>query len=242
MSSQSLLQQAINPDQYDSDEMRWETERSLDNPYRRYFFSYLEPFFAGWKDKSVLDIGAGTGWLVEEMRKRGVANVEGIEPSQKNVALAHKFFPQIHMEKSSLDEYTSSGKTYDVSIMLMVLVHCADLQVAFRSLHSLLNKGGEAICVVPDYDYFLADRPEYEVQIEQLNPDEYVVAITRPKSGAIVDIVRKTPLYAKAAEASGFTLRKHVPMLPNEELLSVKKHMQPFADKPVFHLLHFVKA
>ena len=62
-----LLDRAVDIYQYDS--MPWsEYEDTLQSPNRKWMFSYLSKFNENWKGR-VVDIGCGTGWLINEISK-----------------------------------------------------------------------------------------------------------------------------------------------------------------------------
>lgn len=116
----------------------------------------IEPFIQ--KDKSILDIGCGTGDFLVACRNNGWV-VQGIEPNEKAW--------QIGSDKLSLStpsneriifrdiqELIDMNKKYDVISLWHVLEHISNLSEYIEHLKSLLNKDGVLIIAVPNFKSF----------------------------------------------------------------------------------------
>ncbi len=147
-----LLEKATNPAQYDLEEVVWAKEIE-DSPTRRFYYEYLGKYEDKWKDADILDIGCGTGWLMNLLLKNGARLVEGAEPSIRNARAANKLYPSLKVFNSAFESFSTERK-YDLIISVMVFSHISDINSAFRKLTTLLKESGEAQIVVPDYDYF----------------------------------------------------------------------------------------
>jgi 2-polyprenyl-3-methyl-5-hydroxy-6-metoxy-1,4-benzoquinol methylase len=104
VNSSFLLAEATNNKQYD--QIAWsEIESGLEskNGTRNFFFSVFNK--KTWKNKKVLDIGCGTGWLVNEMKKAGAKQVIGIDPSIKNITKGNCLFPKSQLYKHSIESF-----------------------------------------------------------------------------------------------------------------------------------------
>ncbi len=236
--TKSLFEQATDPQQYDLEALYWTEMGAKDSPTRQFFKEYLNQELnpAG---KDILDIGSGTGWLLEELRENRAQSVTGIEPSESNVALAKKVYPQTTTLLSSLEDF-KSDKKYDIVTSVMVMVHVADVEAAMKKIASLLKFSGELHILVPPYEYTKTPRFNYEIKVEQLNEDEYVAVITR-SIGTIVDVIRKTSVYQKAGARSGLKLKKVIEMKPTKSFLQREPKYEQFKDVAIGEYLVFTK-
>jgi len=229
---------ATNPKQYNTQEVQWENETGLSSPTRTFFWHYIEPYSSDWKDKMVLDIGAGTGWLIKLLRERGAAAI-GIEPSEKNINLGKQTNPDIELEFTTL-ENMAIEQTFDRAVAIMVMTHIKDIEGAFNKISAILNSSGELLIIIPDYDYYKQPRYNYKIQTEELNDREYAALIKRPQ-GEIADIVRTIEVYKEAGEKTGLKLTEDIPMTPTEDLIKRVPHYKEKKDVVMTHLLRFQK-
>ncbi len=258
--SPNLLTRAINPRQYDLSDVFWESESGLQSPTRKFFFDYLSRFKEEWKGAEILDIGCGSGWLLDLLQKNGAKSVEGIEPSARNVRSAWEqyTFPVYHCPL----EYFNRERTYDLIISLMTFGHISDVPAALAKIAGLLkpkkdrkdSKGNSARAsissasstpgtlqlIVPAYHYFRQEREGCKVEVEDLNAEEYVVQVTR-EQGTIAEIVRKTEVYERAAENAGLPVEYSLPMTPTPELMEDSPRHKAFRGQPITYLLGFRK-
>lgn len=207
----NIRELAINPLQYDSKDTGWESVgASAESPTRTHFWNYLKRYSSSWKENNVIDIGSGTGWLVDLVLKEGARSGVGIEPSRRNYELARSLYPHVNSLNVSLEDYIPDRK-FDVGLAVMSFVHIGNLEEAFKKISGFLNPQGELIAIVPDYDYFHAPRNNYEVTFEEVDSDEYATLIKRPH-GTLADIVRTTKKYSRVAEGYGISLLHDIPI------------------------------
>jgi len=231
-----LLRIATDPQLYDNVTVNWEKEgRGLNSPNRRHYWSYLQPFARAWQNKRILDIGAGTGWLLDVLvREIGVQSAIGIDPSVRNIVLAGKLYPSISMIRTTLQGFAPKEQ-FDVALSVLSLLHIHPLEAAYEKVSQLLAPKGIFMAVVPDYDYFRTPRKGRVPQIEDLGPDECVTMIPR-EYGTVADIVRRTSFYEEVAKEHGLILTHHTPMLAAQEDRSQYSELSPMI---VTHLLRF---
>jgi SAM-dependent methyltransferase len=234
-----LLKRATNPLQYDRTEVSWEAEgKDLSSPMRAFFWEKIMQHCPNWQGRRVLDIGAGTGWALEEAKKLGADTVVGIEPAASNVRISRRLFPRILMVQGTFEDYRTIQK-FDRIMSVMSFPHIGDLKAAFQKVrHLMAEPAGEFVTIVPDYDYYRRDRHGYAVTIEDLNSMEFVSSILRD-FGEVVDIVRKEIAYVLAAEEAGLTLLAAEPMPPSEELISKVPKYGEFRGVPFTTFLKF---
>lgn len=234
----SPFERAALSNQYDFGDLRWAKEGRSESVRTQFFWEYLEPYSHSWKEKAVLDIGAGTGWLVSRALQSGASRAVGVEPSLNNIAQGRADHPEIELVQSSLEEYDSHGQRFDEILAVMSFPHIADVDGAFKKLRSLANEGGEAIIVVPDYEYFKTPRHDYAIELQPIDENQYAIAVTRP-SGTLADIVRKTRVYQQSAESAGFELVEEREMKPTENQIARAPRYASVKEKVLTRLLRF---
>lgn len=105
-------------------------------------------------DLSILDLGCGEGFLVQEAYDQGY-NVTGVDFSSFGV---EKWNPKIQDQCAFgniyefLDKCVSDGTTYDVCILRNVLEHVIDPPMLMAQISRILKKDGIALITVPN-DY-----------------------------------------------------------------------------------------
>lgn len=93
----------------------------------------------------VLDFGAGSGALVEALRKRGV-DCDGVETSSG----ARDFSSRRRGISLLANVSEISGKSYDVVLMIEVIEHLQEPWEELASIRKLLASGGKLFVTTPD--------------------------------------------------------------------------------------------
>lgn len=96
-------------------------------------------------NKSILDIGSGTGSFLEVLNKNGWHSI-GIEPNEKA--------RDISRDKNAIAFETLNeiqNHTFDAITMWHVLEHVEDLNHQFSEFNRLLNSDGVVLIAVPNY-------------------------------------------------------------------------------------------
>lgn len=225
---------AINPTQYDSDELNWDTETAV-SPTRKFFARYLEEALGDITGKSLIDIGSGTGYLTPIYLQHGAAEVFGIEPSTSNVAISQKMNPEMKVMQISL-ENLEPLRIYDVATSVMVFEHIEDPQAALNKIYKLLAPGGRFIFITGDLDTARTPRFDYELDVQDLGNQEIAARTKRPQ-GVMYDLFRPIENYLRYAEAAGFELIARTPMVPTPELMQAEPKYAEFQGKPLAHVI-----
>ncbi|QQS38532.1 class I SAM-dependent methyltransferase [Candidatus Woesebacteria bacterium] len=230
-----LLNIATDPKQYDRKDVKYEGVKGLDDPHRKHFLYWIEKVHPKWKDKTVLDIGAGSGWLVKYVKEKGAREAVGFDPSSNNVKLAKENFDIELIESSLQDFFYPEKESFDTAIALYVLTHVEDLDGAFEKISEYLKSGGMFIAIISDPEY--AKRPKEGVRkdIEYLKGDKYNTFIIRAyrKTGTIADIVRDPKAYIDSANKNGFILKNQINMKPSKYLTEAYEKHQKLKEKNV---------
>lgn len=96
-------------------------------------------------DARILDIGCGGGWSFELWERFG--EVYGVELDPTLVARAGKFQPRIHC--GPFDREFQPESKFSLIVMLDVLEHLPDPEVALAYALELLRPGGKIVITVP---------------------------------------------------------------------------------------------
>lgn len=97
------------------------------------------------KDLSILDVGCGGGLMSEPLARLG-ARVTGIDPGEKNVAIARGHAePQglaIDYRVATVEDLAAADAKYDAVVSLEVVEHVPDVAAFVGSCASLVRPGG----------------------------------------------------------------------------------------------------
>ena len=107
------------------------------------------------KGKKFLDIGCGTGELLNRINNR-YCKLVGIDIDKNSVKFATqkiKYRKNISIIQSSLKDF--KGKNFDVCVALDFLEHLDNPRLALNKIYKLLKEGGKVIFTFPNfYDKF----------------------------------------------------------------------------------------
>ncbi|MBI2640546.1 MAG: class I SAM-dependent methyltransferase [Candidatus Sungbacteria bacterium] len=110
------------------------------------------------KGRDVLDMGCGSGFLMDILRRRG-KNVLGIEPLPEMIALARRHFPGLTILKGHAEELEKLvEQPVDTIIMADVLEHIENDTEQLKKVYTRLRNGGELILVVPAHQFLYGER------------------------------------------------------------------------------------
>jgi 2-polyprenyl-6-hydroxyphenyl methylase/3-demethylubiquinone-9 3-methyltransferase len=97
------------------------------------------------KDLKVIDVGCGGGLMSEPLARLG-ARVTGIDPGEKNVAIARGHAePQglaIDYRVATAEELVAAGERYDAVVCLEVVEHVPDVAAFVKACADLVRPGG----------------------------------------------------------------------------------------------------
>ena len=91
-----------------------------DNSITKIFNDFLYDFD---RDIEVLELGCNVGVKLEILKNMGFSNLYGLEMNPKAIKIAKKAHPEINFINSSIEEYDSKGKTFDLVFTYGVLIH-----------------------------------------------------------------------------------------------------------------------
>ncbi|MEI8130513.1 MAG: class I SAM-dependent methyltransferase [bacterium] len=218
--------------------MAWDNESAPTSAHVAFFWEHLSPHIQSWKGKTVFEIGSGTGWLLDRLPQYGVANAMGCEPSKKNCEEAKRLYPTVVLAQKTFESWKVRDGKFDRILAVMSFHHIRDLFHAFYKIKTMLERGGEAVIVVPDYDYSRQERHGYVINVCDIDERSYVVEVTR-ETGTIADYVAKTELYAETAKDAGLQLLEDFSMMPTERQIELRPTYEQFRNVPITRLLRF---
>lgn len=112
---------------------------------------------ADGRSKRLLDVGAGSGILLQAAQKAGFSAV-GIEPSLWLVAKAREYGLEVH--EGVLPHASASGP-FDVVTLIDVVEHVIDPGKLLKTVREVLKPGGVAIVVTPNVSSLVARALSY---------------------------------------------------------------------------------
>ena len=162
-------------DRYYRDMSRYEYAQraGAESDYDRRRLALIADFLAPWlpsQGARILDVGCASGRLLAELRDRGFTSVTGLDPSPECAAAAARLYG-IDVRTMTLGEFASTGRRFDVVIMVGVLEHLRDLGPTFECLDALLESGGLLYVEVPDATTFAEwpNAPYQDFSTEHIN-------------------------------------------------------------------------
>lgn len=141
---QSELAQVYHIAEYDS-------SKEADDAAQSYTKA-IQPILAHLKHKNkVLEIGSGTGVLLELLQNQGFTELIGIEPSSAAIAAAppHR---RAWLNQGVFKEDDFEPASFDLICCFMTMEHVRDPMVTALSANKLLRKNGAFITVTHDYN------------------------------------------------------------------------------------------
>ena len=103
----------------------------------------------------VLEIGAGIGTLTSQFIPREFYLASDINPSYlsylRGYSIGKPYLRVRHIDAGLSGDFTGLEEKFDTALMVNVLEHVPDEQVALHNLRSSLMPGGRAVILVPQH-------------------------------------------------------------------------------------------
>ncbi len=199
-----------------------------------------------FRDKRVLDVGCGGGWLLETAIKYGASRAAGVEPSQLiDTAEERLKGLGVYLERTTFEEFQIDGE-FDLITFIMSTEHMPNLPSILQKARQLMTVQGKILIITADMASFSMPRFDYKVGREVLIAEkEAKVTTERPNGyGETTDLVRTIPYWKESAEMAGLTVQKQRPVFADEQLIAAEgwKQFELFADRgkgsiPLFQYL-----
>ena len=91
--------------------------------------------------KKILDVGCGTGRIVNKLRNMG-SDIIGLDISKGMIDIAKKKFPKVKFIEGDIENLPFKDNEFDLVIASFVIVHLKDLQKAFDEVYRVLKPNG----------------------------------------------------------------------------------------------------
>ena len=135
-----------------------------------------------WKNKSVLDVGCGTGLFSYLAAKKG-AKVLGIDYSKKAISLALSNYSHKNLSYKCIDAKNMKNDKFDIIVSLGTLEHVDNPLQMLKNFKRHLNSNGKIIITSPNWTnprgymllilYFLFDFPITLADLHYFTPIDF---------------------------------------------------------------------
>lgn len=122
------------------------------------------------EDDNIMDIGCGRGYFLDELRKKGYKNIEGIDFSSNVVKYAIG-----HLKlKVKIGDFNNFSKNnfYNLVLLNQVIEHILDINILLTKTNNLLQKGGYIYISTPNINS--ASAFVFKGDFEHFIPPEHI--------------------------------------------------------------------
>ncbi|MBI4744683.1 MAG: class I SAM-dependent methyltransferase [Actinobacteria bacterium] len=109
------------------------------------------------KEVRILDIGCGTGLMLEFLEKFG--RITGLDNSAEAVEYSNKRGGNKVIVKGDISEWDSKDK-FDLILALDVIEHIDDDEKALKKIYGLMEEDGIFLCTVPAFSFLWSGHDE----------------------------------------------------------------------------------
>ncbi|MFI8455143.1 class I SAM-dependent methyltransferase [Kitasatospora sp. NPDC085464] len=183
------------------------------------------------RGRSVLDLACGTGFYSREFKRRGAAEVFGVDISGEMIAAARGIEQRdplgVGYEVGDVAELRPLDRRFDVALGVQCLNYAgsvAEMERMCRNVHRNLAPGGEFFLLAqnPDYRFDCPSLETYGFRCEPLGeesetgPRIRVTALLAPRPISIVATAPRREVYEQSLRAAGFGGLEWVPLQVSE--------------------------
>ncbi|MFF5482135.1 class I SAM-dependent methyltransferase [Streptomyces sp. NPDC012935] len=177
--------------------------------------------------RSVLDLACGTGFYSREFKRRGAADVFGVDISVEMIAAAREFEQRdplgVRYEVGDVAELRPFDRPFDIAVGVQCLNYAEDIAAMermCRNIHRSLVPGGEFFVLgqKPDYRFDCPSLDKYGFRCEptgeemEAGPRVRVTALLDPRPVSIVATAPRREVYEQCLQAAGFSEVEWVPL------------------------------
>lgn len=122
------------------------------------------------KQARIVEIGCATGLLLSQLKQAGYTGVAGLDPSPACSRVANEQF-KVPVKCGALSDDLIPAGSVDLLILIGVMEHIRDLEIAMKKMVTMLTPGGRMFITVPDASKYAAgdDAPYQEFSLEHIN-------------------------------------------------------------------------
>ena len=104
---------------------------------------------------SFLEIGCGSGYMLEAAIDLGFNFVEGVEPSKLAIDAANQNIKK-KIKHGVFNKKDFKESSYDLIFIAMIIEHVTDINDFLSNLHKILKPGGSIVCVCHNERHFFS--------------------------------------------------------------------------------------
>jgi SAM-dependent methyltransferase len=149
----AMLKYSLIDDIYAEDEYGSNILANLQNARR--FNKWMADMLRPWVGDRVLEIGAGIGTLTGQFIPRDLYVASDINPHYlrylKSYAMGKPYLHVAKVDAGRSEDFSTFTGAFDTVLMINVLEHVPDEQLALRDVHASLARGGRAVILVPQH-------------------------------------------------------------------------------------------
>lgn len=122
------------------------------------FRKKLSPLLIGPRDKKILDLGCGVGFLVYFLKQEGFNNVLGIDENENLISHARSRVDAEFIVANGITYLNEQRQNYDIIFLWNVLEHIYkdDIVQSLKILHRSLSDGGFVVLRTPNMTNFMS--------------------------------------------------------------------------------------
>ena len=130
------------------------------------------------KDNLILEVGCGTGVIIEEFQKLGYSNIIGIDIDLDSLNFAKNKLNKINLIGADVHYLPFNSNTFDVVYCHYLLLWVCKPKKAIKEMVRILKSGGK-LMIFAEPDYYLMENSSLK-----LNEIQNIQAISLKKQGA----------------------------------------------------------
>ncbi|MCK7621790.1 class I SAM-dependent methyltransferase [Streptomyces sp. RS10V-4] len=177
--------------------------------------------------KTILDLACGTGFYSREFKRRGAAEVLGVDISGEMISVAQERERReplgVRYEVGDVAELRPLEQRFDLALAVQCLNYArtrAEMQQMCATIHRSLVPGGEFFLLgqKPDYRFDCLSLEKYGFRCEPMGeeietgPRVQVTALLAPQPISIVGAVPRREVYEECLRTAGFSAVEWVPL------------------------------
>jgi len=179
---------------------------------------------------AILDVGCGSGALVQELAIHGFRRVEGIDPYMPDAAVSLETCPRLR--RASAADLLAEATRFDLIMLTHVLEHVPDPIAAMQAVAGLLSPRGVCRIEVPvtdcdAFDAYGADWVEIDAPRHLHIPSRRAIALLAARMG--LEIYRSHPA-GSGFEFWGSEMYRRQLTLIDRERRSYREPRETFTD------------
>ena len=128
--------------------------------------------------KTFLDVGCNIGTAVEAARLEGMEGC-GVEIDYESIQMAKSYFPENEFEVISVQDFSKTGRKFDVIYSTEVVEHLNDPHGFFEAVSELLSPQGVFYLTTPDGGHFMTPKKEKIMQWPEMKLPEHISIFTK---------------------------------------------------------------